>query len=177
MKSVVPLVVAVFLLDAGNPSAATAEPANSATRAALAAAGRSAILKMIDYGSDYCDGDVTVEEWLKALVGKQARATAWSGGPCQLVNHMRPGIDASSWPYCAQATIRLVHPLNKDDTPMVEIYFEKPDHGHLGTAYAFRGVLMTRDGDPDYIRFRKDFEAGWNERFPAAGTSPRCKDD
>jgi hypothetical protein len=110
--------------------------------AALATTGRGATLKMIDYGSDYCDGDVTVEEWLKALVGKQARAIAW-----------------------------------KDDTPMVEIYFEKPDHGHLGTAYAFRGVLMTRDGDPDYIRFRKDFEAGWNERFPAAGISPRCKDD
>jgi len=159
------------------PRGPFAQPAKGVSGAALAAAGRSATLKMIDYGSEYCDGDVTVEEWLKALVGKQARAIAWSGGQCVLVNDMRPGIDASSWPYCAQATVTLVHPLNKDDTPVVEIYFEKPDGGRPGAAYAFRGALETRDGDPDYIRFRKDFEAGWNERFPATRTPPRCKDD
>jgi len=167
---------------AARPLVAFAQPAQlakgSISTAALATAGRSATLKMIDYGSDYCDGDVTVEEWLKALVGRQARAIAWAGGPCQLVNDLRPGIDASSWPYCAQATISLVHPLNKDDTPMVEIYLEKPDRGRPGPAYAFRGFLQTRDGDPDYIRFRKDFEAGWSERFPAAaGAPPRCKDE
>jgi len=176
MKSVVPFVVAVFLLGTGIPAAPNAEPANSVPKSSLAAAGRSATLKLIDYGEAYCDGETTVEAWLKALVGKQARAITWTGGQCVLVNDMRPGIDASSWPYCAQATITLVHPKTRDDTPIVEIYFEKPDHGRPGKAYAIRAALMTRDGDPDYIRFRKDFEAGWNERFPPA-SPPACKDE
>src|SRR5690349_11780082 len=128
---------------------------------------RRAIIAGLGGGADYCDGDVTVEEWLKALVGKQARAIAWTGGKCVLVNDMRPGIDASSWPYCAQATVTLVRPLNRRDTPVVEIYFEKPEHGRLGKAYAFRGTMETRDGS-DYIRFRRDFEALWAERFPSA---------
>ncbi len=140
-------------------------------------AGRRATLKAIDYGEDRCDAAVTVDAWLKGLAGKQARAIVWSGGPCVLVNDMRPGIDASSWPYCAQATITLVHPKSKDDTPLVEIYLEKPEHGRPGRAYAFPGALMTRDGDGDYIRFSKDFEAGWRERFPPNGTPPGCKDE
>lgn len=108
------------------PLAAAAEPAQGISNAALADAARQAKLKMINYGSDYCDGASTVEAWLKALVGPQARSITWSGGPCVLVNDMRPGIDASSWPYCAQATITLVHPKDRDDRPLVEIYFEKP---------------------------------------------------
>jgi hypothetical protein len=159
------------------PLALVAQSARSISGAALAAAGRSTTLKMIDYGADYCDGTVTVEAWLKALVGKQARAIAWTGGQCVLVNDMRPGFDASSWPYCAQAAVTLVHPRNKDDTPLIEIYFEKPERGRPGPAYAFRGVLVTRNGSPDYIRFRKDFEAGWNERFTEGPSAPGCKDD
>jgi len=176
MKSTIGLRVGMLLLVAALPSAASAEPAKSVSKAALAVAGRAAPLKLIDYGSDYCDNAVTVEEWLKALAGKHALAINWTGGQCVLVNDMRPGIDASSWPYCAQATVTLAHPKDKNDMPMVEIYFEKPDHGRPGAAYAFRGVLVTRDGDPDYIRFRKDFEAEWNERFPPEASSPRCKD-
>ena len=133
---------------------------------------------MIDYGTDYCDGATTVEAWLKALVGTEARRIVWSGGPCVLVHDNRPGIDASSWPYCAQATITLVRPRDPRDTPVVEIYLEKPDQGRPGAAYAFRSLMMTRDDGPDYGRFRKDFEALWNERFPAAPrATPRCKDD
>jgi hypothetical protein len=154
-------------------SAAAKEP----TEAALAAAGRATPLKLIDYGTDYCDGAITVETWLKALVGRHARRIDWTGGQCQLVNDMRPGIDASSWAYCAQATVTLAQPRDKDDTPTIEIYFEKPDQGRPGKAYAFRGVLETRDDGPDYIRFRKDFEAEWNERFPPGANAPRCKDE
>jgi hypothetical protein len=174
MRSTIGFLAGVFLTVAALPAAAN-EPAT--TEAALAAAGRATPLKLIDYGTAYCDGAITAEAWLKALVGKHAREISWTGGQCVLVNDMRPGIDASSWPYCAQATVTLAHPKNKDDTPMVEIYFEKPEHGHPGAAYAFRGVLVTRDGDPDYIRFRKDFEAEWNERFAPGSSSPRCKDE
>ena len=155
---------------------AEAQPSKTVSGVALVAAGKQAVLKSIDYGEDHCDGDMTVQAWLTALVGKQARGIAWAGGKCQLVNDLRPGIDASSWPYCAQATVTLVHPKNRNDTPMIEIYFEKPNQGHPGKAYAFRGVMETRDDGPDYIRFRKDFEAVWNERFPSTA-KPRCEDE
>src|SRR5215813_4343596 len=135
MKPTIPFVVGTLLLALVMPAAARAE---TVSKAALAAAGRQAALEMIDYGSLYCDGAMTVEAWLNALVGKQARSISWTGGQCVLVHNMRPGFDASSWPYCAQATVTLVHPRGKDDTPLIEIYFEKPDHGHPGAAYAFR---------------------------------------
>jgi hypothetical protein len=169
--------IPTLVLLLATPLAAAAEPAQSISNAALASAGRQATLKMIDYGTEYCDGASTVEAWLKALVGTEARSITWSGGKCVLVNDMRPGIDASSWPYCAQATITLVHPKDRDDSPLVEIYLEKPAHGRPGAAYAFRSLMMTRDDGPDYGRFRKDFEALWDERFPPGPGARRCKDD
>lgn len=151
------------------------------SNAALADAGRTATLKMIDYGSDYCDGASSVEAWLKALVGAHARSITWSGGKCVLVKEpvkdMPPGIDASSWPYCAQARIALVRPKDRHDTPLIEIYLEEPAGGRPGRAYAFRSEMMTPDGDLEYGRFRKDFEALWDERFGPAPGSSRCKDD
>jgi hypothetical protein len=36
--------------------------------------------------------------------------------------------------------------------------------------------MMTRDGDGDYLRFRKNFEAEWRERFPPETTRPACED-
>jgi hypothetical protein len=177
MKLVRHAIAAAFLLTSLAPLPLAAQPAGSPSKAALAAAGRQATLKSIDYGTDYCDGEMTVEAWLKALVGKQARNIAWTGGECVLVNDMRPGIDASQWSYCAQATVTLVHPKKKDDTPLVEIYLEKPEHGRPGKAYAFRGTMETRDDGPDYIRFRKDFEALWDERFPPGPEAARCKND
>jgi hypothetical protein len=118
---------------------------------------------------------MTVDAWLKALVGNHARAITWTGGGCKLVNDLNP-IDAAKWPWCAQATVLLVQPKRRDDNPMVEIYFEKPDHGRPGAAYAFRSVMMTRDGGPDYSRFRKDFEAEWHERFPRDPGAVACED-
>jgi len=169
----IPTLVLIF----ATPLAAAAEPTQSVSNAALANAGRQATLKMIDYGAKYCDGASTVEAWLKALVGTEARSITWSGGKCVLVNDMRPGIDASSWPYCAQATITLVHPKDRGDSPLIEIYLEKPIHGRPGAAYAFRSLMVTRDDGPDYGRFRKDFEAQWDERFPPGSGAHRCKDE
>lgn len=154
-----------------------AQPSNSVSNAALVTAGKQAAVKLIDYGEDRCDGDTTVEAWLTALVGKEARSIAWTGGKCVLVSDMRPGIDASSWPYCAQATITLVRPKNRKDTPIVEIYLEKPEQGRPAKAYAFRGKMESRDDGPEYIRFRRDFEAMWEERFPSPPEKPRCKDE
>ena len=143
---------------------------------ALAAAGREATLKAIDYGSDHCDSEMTAQEWLTALVGHHARAITWTGGKCELVNTLHPGIDTAAWPYCARATISLVHPKQRDDKPMIEIYSEKPDHGHVGKAYAFRSLMMTRDDGPDYLRFREDFEAEWDGRFSPDPAARRCQD-
>ena len=169
----IPTLVLIF----ATPLAAAAEPTQSVSNAALANAGRQATLKMIDYGGKYCDGAAAVEAWLKALLGTEARSITWSGGKCVLVNDMRPGIDASSWPYCAQATITLVHPKDRGDSPLIEIYLEKPIHGRPGAAYAFRSLMVTRDDGPDYGRFRKDFEAQWDERFPPGSGAHRCKDE
>jgi hypothetical protein len=149
--------------------------AQSVSSTALVTAGKQAAVKLIDYGEDRCDGDMTVEAWLTALVGKEARSIAWTGGKCVLVNDLRPGIDASSWPYCTQATISLAHPKNRKDTPIVEIYFERPEQGRPGKAYAFRGSMESRDDGPEYIRFRRDFEGMWAERFPSAKRP--CKDE
>ena len=173
MRSAALIVIASMLAS----TMAVGAAAQPVSKAALAAAGLRATLDQIDYGSHYCDGATTVEEWLKALVDKQARSISWSGGQCVLVHNMRPGFDASSWPYCAQATVTLIHPKNKNDTPIIEIYFEKPDRGRPGVAYAFRGTMMSRDGGPDYIRFRKEFQDVWDERFPPGPESARCQDE
>jgi hypothetical protein len=58
---------------------------------------------------------------------------------------------------------------------MAEMYFEKPDHGRPGRNFAFHSVMMTRDDGPDYLRFRRDFEAEWRERFPSS-PPPACRD-
>ena len=140
---------------------------------ALIAAGRTALLSDIDYGEEHCDGALTVAAWLKALVGRDARAIAWQGGSCQLINELNPLDRGGNW--CAQAFVTLALPKNRDDTPVIEIYFEKPDHGRPGRPYAFRSVMMTHDDGPDYLRFRRDFEAEWRERFPSA-PPPTCRD-
>jgi hypothetical protein len=103
-----------------------------------------------------------VETWPQSLVGRDARGITWSGGDCQLVNHMRPGFDASSLPWCARAMVTLVHPRSRDNNPMIETYLEKPVHGWPNSAYASRSLTMTRDDGPDY------------ERFPPAAA---CTDD
>lgn len=133
--------------------------------AALAAAARATPVKAIDYDQVHCDAGLTLEAWLKALVGAHARAIVWTAGRCVLANDVNPLDAGSDW--CAQATVTLAHPKSRDDAPMIEIYFDKPSiPGRPGPAYAFRGEMVTADG-PDYTRFRKDFEAEWIERFGA----------
>ncbi len=102
------------------------------------------------------------------------RAINWTGGKCQLVNKLNPLDAGGQW--CAQATISLVHPKGRNDKPTIEIYLESPKNGQPGAAYAFRSFMMTRDGDGDYLRFRKDFEAEWRERFQPETTPPACED-
>jgi hypothetical protein len=138
---------------------------------ALAAVGRQTPLKAIDYDQVYCDADLTVETWLKTLTGANARSIDWSAGRCKLANDLGPLDSGSDW--CAQASITLAHPKDRDDTATVEVYFEKPVKGRPGPAYAFRGVMVTADG-PDYTRFRKDFEAEWIQRFGAPASA--CQD-
>jgi hypothetical protein len=160
------------------PAAAVAEqpPGQRPSKSALIAAAREAKLEVIDYGQQHCDRATTVDDWLKSLTSHDARVINWSGGECQLVSNMRPGIDASSWPWCAQARITLVHPKDRHDIPMIEIYLEKPNRGRPGAAYAFRAAMITRDG-PDYLRFRQDFEAEWRDRFPPDADAAGCSDD
>ena len=178
MKVVIFIAVAICIIIAVGTLAASATPSRTdgISKAALALAGRQARLEAIDYGSIYWDGEMSVDEWLKSLVSHHARAITWTGGKCELINDLRPRIDAAAWPYCAQATISLVHPKERNDAPMIEIYLEKPSHGHPGAAYAFRSLMMARDNGPDYLRFRKEFEAEWDERFQPDPSRTRCTD-
>ena len=138
---------------------------------ALADAGRRTTLDAIDYDEVHCRSDRTVDSWLRALAGRNAKAIVWSGGACQLAIDLTPMYSGGA--LCAQATVRLAHPTARDDAPMVEIYFDQPRRGHPGRAYAFRGALRTRDGW-DITRFRRDFEAEWVDRFgPTPGV---CRD-
>lgn len=155
---------------APRPSA-NAGATRGVSNAALAAAARATPVADIDYDLKRCDPR-TVEQWLRALVGRHVRAIVWTGGACSVVG---PGIDEGSH-WCADATIILAHPRNKADRPMIEVFFEKPVSGHPGVAYAFRGVMQAADGD-DMSRFRYGFEADWTSRFPAPpGAIVDCPD-
>jgi hypothetical protein len=168
LKSAALGLAAVLVLAA--PAVAGPGATGGVVNAALAQAGRAAPLRAIDYGEDRCD-ERTVEQWLVALSAGQARSIAWHGGPCRLVG---PGIDSGSR-WCAHGLIVLRMPEDRDDRPMVEVFFEAPERrGRPGRPYAFRGALRTADGD-DVIRFRREFEAAWASRFPTpAGAVVDC---
>ncbi|HVN00531.1 MAG TPA: hypothetical protein VMT68_09975 [Caulobacteraceae bacterium] len=159
-------------------SAANAAPRHGGTthgiaNAALIAAAKSAPLKLIDALETFCDGDTPIAEWLQELTGPLALKTVWTAGKCKLVNDLNP-LDAGGR-FCVQATLTLRHPKNRRDTPEIEIYLDDPKHGRPGPVYAFRAWFDSADG-PDYIRFRKDFESEWRDRFKDA-PAPKCTDD
>ena len=137
---------------------------------ALIAAAKATPLKLIDYDQDLCRNDRTVAAWLKELTAGDARAIVWTGGGCDLADTLN-GIDTGS-DWCAQATILLKHPKNRDDKPVVEIYFDTPTHGRPSPAYAFRGITE----DQGLERFRQDFESDWLARFPANAKAIQCPD-
>ena len=135
------------------------------TSAALIAAAKRAAARDVDYGRNLCDGDMTIEEWLKSVVRDNARAITWTAGKCELVDKLNP-IDDAHWPYCVQATLTLFHPKSANDKPKIEIYLEKPVRGHPGPAYAFRSAMTLHDGQGDYERERDGFVGDWDDRFP-----------
>jgi len=141
--------------------------------AQLISAAKHAPLRLIDALETYCDTDTPIGVWLRRFTAREALRIAWSAGSCELVNSLNPS-DAGG-DYCAQATLSLRHPKNRQDRPEIEIYLEDPIHGRPGAAYAFRAMFDGVDG-PDYIRSRKDFEAEWRERFKDT-PPPSCSDD
>ena len=166
------LAVASPVLAAPKPS-----PAGAAHRfpsAVLIAAAKASPLKLVDNLATWCDGDLKVADWLTALTGRQARSVAWTAGPCELVVPFNP-LDSGGGATCVQATITLVHPKDRADTPEIEIYLDDPQQGRPGPAFAFRSMFDTVDG-PDYERERRVFDDQWRQRFP--DTPPRpCQDD
>jgi hypothetical protein len=148
LSMVLCFVLVIFELT-GLAIAANSPVTNQVTSTLLIEAARRATLSDIDYGSTYCDGANTVEAWLKALVGPEARAITWTGGRCQLIDELNPLDAGGRW--CAQATISLVHPKDRNDTPRIEVYLEAPRQGRPDRAYAFRSVMMTPDGAPMVI--------------------------
>lgn len=140
--------------------------------AALVAAAKATPLRLIDYDEDRCRNGRTVAHWLAELTRGRARRIVWTGGPCELVTDLNPMDSGSDW--CAQAHIVLLHPKTRDDEPMVEIFFDRPRHGRPSPAYAFRAFFGSDEG---LIRFRREFEAAWVERFPEAKAVIRCPGD
>jgi hypothetical protein len=157
-------------------SAAQANPRPAATHgvpnAALIAAAKAAPLRLIDALETYCDGETSIGAWLKALTAPEVRGVAWSAGRCELVNKLNPLDEGGG--ACAQATLTLRRPKDRHDRPEIEIYLDDPKGGKPGEAFAFRAMFDSNDG-PDYIRFRKDFETEWRDRFKDAPPPP-CAD-
>lgn len=156
-----PLLLLGLMLAAVPGHASTSVRVHGVPVRLLAEAGKRTPVRDIDYDQDRCDTR-SVDQWLRALAGANARAIAWTGGSCRLVG---PGIDSGSR-WCAQATVTLADPKSPRDRPVIEVFFEEPVHGRPGVAYAFRGGMQAADGE-DLTRFRKDFEADWTSRFPA----------
>ena len=138
----------------------------------MAAAAQRTPLRAIDYRERHCDGGERVGDWLHRLTAGQARRIAWTGGRGVLAVPGAPLDSGGRW--CAHAEVTLRQPKNRDDRPIIEVYFEQPQRGRPGAAYALRALLDTRDG-PDMIRFRRDFESAWRERFPH-GPPASCTD-
>lgn len=169
--------IAILAATAALACPAAAKPAPHAVYrglpvATLIAAAKAAPLSTIDAGETYCDADTPIGAWLAALVAPEARSVAWTAGKCELVNTLNP-LD-SGGRYCVQATVTLKHPKDRADQPEIEIYLEDPRHGRPGETYAFRAAFDSNDG-PDYLRFRRDFEAEWRARFKDAPPPP-CED-
>jgi hypothetical protein len=139
----------------------------------LIAEAKTAPLKLIDALETYCDTDTPIADWLTRLTARETRSIAWTAGKCELVNDLNP-LDAGG-NYCVQATLRLRRPKSSEDAPEIEIYIDDPKAGKPGPVYAFRAMFDSPDG-PDYIRFRKDFEAEWRDRFQDTPPPP-CTDD
>jgi hypothetical protein len=167
------LTAAILLASPAQPHAKTGYT-KGVSNAALIAAAKATPLKAIDYGSDYCRNDRTVGEWLAELTAGGARRIDWTGGPCQLTNEIDARDSGSDW--CAQAQITLKRPKTGNDTPMIEVYFERPVKGRVQPAYAFRGEMLAADGE-DYSRSRRDFESDWVSRFPGAKAATACPED
>lgn len=166
-----PLLLALTALPAAS-HAARPKLVHGVAAALLAQAARNTPVRAVDYDQERCD-ERTVEQWLRALTGPNARAIAWQGGPCELVG---PGMDAGSR-WCAQGVVTLAHPRSRSDKPIIEIFFDEPVHGRPGKAYAFRGTMEAADG-LDLSRFRKDFEYDWTSRFKASeGAIVDCADE
>jgi hypothetical protein len=156
------------------PAGAKAGYTKGVANAALVAAAKATPLKAIDYDEVRCRNERTLETWIKELTAGAAKTVSWTGGPCVLANDLSPLDSGSDW--CARAMVTLKHPKNRNDTPTVEVYFEKPVLGRLKPAYAFRGEMLAADGE-DYSRSRHDFEYDWVSRFPAAKAVTKCPED
>jgi hypothetical protein len=165
---------AALLALAAGPAAGKAGYTKGVANAALVAAAKATTLRAIDYDQDLCRNDRTVAQWLAELTAGQAKAVEWMGGPCVLTNDLNPLDSGSDW--CARASVILKHPKTKNDSPTIEVYFEKPVRGRVKPAYAFRGEMLAADGE-DYSRFRRDFEYDWVSRFPASKSVTECPED
>ena len=110
---------------------------------------------------------MTVEAWLRALAGKEARSIAWTGGDCVLVNDANPGIDASQWPLlCTGAG----HPGASEAGKMSRSSrssWRSPRTAAPVRPMPFAASWRRDDDGPDpFGSMQGDFESQWDERFP-----------
>jgi hypothetical protein len=66
-------------------------------------------------------------------------------------------------------------PRSRPDKATIEIYFEAPKQGKPGAAFAFRGIVNTKDGW-DYVRDTAAFAVNWRETY-AHGEPTLAPDD
>jgi len=129
------------------------------------------MLSEVNYGRELCDGDRTIESWLKDVVGESAESIQWRGGKCKLTNELNPLDAGSEW--CGGAVI--VPKGHPKEPAAIEIYFEKPVAGKPGKAYAFRGENYDVDG-LDYKRDWPSFEYGYRQKYEDGFQMPEVQD-
>ncbi len=140
---------------AGHPDGMT----HGISNRALAVAARNARLADIDDERNRCNDTRTVAQWLHEVVGNNARIQ-WRGGKCLLAFPGNPMDAGSKW--CGGATI--VPTKDPQHPARIEVYFEQPEKGKPGKAYAFRAENFDLDG-LDYKRDTRSFEIGYGQRF------------
>lgn len=169
------IIVSFAIGGAAPPSPANASTSKRGTlyspmsAPALANATRRTPLSVLDANDTQCRNRRTIAAWLRDLGHTYVRSIRWTGGRCRL-ERKENAIDAGG-ARCGQALLQLKRPLSAKDRPMVEVYFESSPGG-TAKAYAFRGVVQTREGE-EYTRFTADFEAAWRMRFPAGPRGPK----
>ena len=140
--------------------ATPAVAASGVSDAALAAAGKQALMARIDPDNhgphSQCPDRRTVGEWLQDILGNSADPVRWTGGPCLLSDTANPFDSGASW--CAQGEIQA---RRTPATATIEISFDPPSKNRPGAPASFRSLTHLPHRSPRSDQSPDAFAATW----------------